>query len=256
MTKFRPCIDLHQGRVKQIVGSTLDTREGVQTNFETDLAPSYFAGMYRDDSIAGAHVIMLGPGNRDAALDAVQAYPGGLQVGGGIRPDNAATYLDAGASHVIVTSWIFDEKSRLDVARLEELSKAVGKERLVIDLSCRAVDGEGWVVAMNRWQTLTDVTLNHQSLDFFAGYCAELLVHAADVEGKCSGMDEALIRVLGEWGKIPVTYAGGASRIDDLALVNELSAGAVDLTIGSALDIFGGSRIRYRDCVEWNRRSS
>ncbi|MEZ5325265.1 MAG: phosphoribosylformimino-5-aminoimidazole carboxamide ribotide isomerase [Verrucomicrobiales bacterium] len=256
MTKFRSCIDLHEGRVKQIVGSTLDTNEGVQTNFETNLAPSYFAGLYRDDAIAGAHVIMLGPGNSEAALDAIRAYPEGLQVGGGIRPDNADTYLDAGASHVIVTSWIFDEHARLDVARLQQLSRAVGKEKLVIDLSCRAVDGEGWVVAMNRWQTLTDVKLNDETLDFFADYCAELLVHAADVEGKCGGMDEELIQVLGRWGKLPVTYAGGARSIDDLARVNSLSSGSVDLTIGSALDIFGGSLIRYRDCVEWNQRSS
>ncbi|MCB1094579.1 MAG: phosphoribosylformimino-5-aminoimidazole carboxamide ribotide isomerase [Verrucomicrobiae bacterium] len=256
MTKFRPCIDLHEGRVKQIVGSTLDTNEGVQTNFETNLAPSYFAGLYREDAIAGAHVIMLGPGNSEAALDAIRAYPEGLQVGGGIRPDNADTYLDAGASHVIVTSWIFDEHARLDVARLQQLSRAVGKEKLVIDLSCRAVDGEGWVVAMNRWQTLTDVKLNDETLDFFADYCAELLVHAADVEGKCGGMDEELIQVLGRWGKLPVTYAGGARSIDDLTRVNSLSSGSVDLTIGSALDIFGGSLIRYRDCVEWNQRSS
>lgn len=262
MTRFRPCIDLHQGRVKQIVGGTLDTVEGVTTNFETNERPAHFAQMYRDDSITGGHVIMLGPGNREAAFDALAAYPGGLQIGGGIRPDNAIEFLEAGASHVIVTSWIFSEDGQLLKERLQELSSQVSKERLVIDLSCRAVtdsssgSGSGWVVAMNRWQTLTDVTISPETLDYFAQYCAELLVHAADVEGKCSGMDEALIRVLGSWGRIPVTYAGGARSIEDLANVEALSSGTVDLTIGSALDIFGGSLIRYRDCVEWNHRQS
>ncbi|MGK0185169.1 MAG: phosphoribosylformimino-5-aminoimidazole carboxamide ribotide isomerase [Verrucomicrobiales bacterium] len=254
MTKFRPCIDLHQGRVKQIVGGTLDTSEGVQTNFETDLLPAHFAKTYQKDALTGGHVIMLGPGNRDAAIDALKAYPGGLQIGGGIRPDNAAEFLDAGASHVIVTSWMFSEEAKLLEGRLQQLSREVGKERLVIDLSCRAVDASGWVVAMNRWQTLTDVTIDAQTLDYFSGYCAELLVHAADVEGMCGGMDDALIRALGSWGKIPVTYAGGARSLDDLEKVHDLSRGSVDLTIGSALDIFGGSMIRYRDCVDWNQR--
>ena len=256
MTKFRPCIDLHEGRVKQIVGSTLDTEASVQTNYESDQEPAHFAKMYRADELSGAHVIMLGPGNRDAAFNALQAYPGGMQIGGGIRPDNAHTFLEAGASHVIVTSWIFSKSGQLDSARLEELSLEVGKDRLVIDLSCRAIDRGHWVVAMNRWQTLTDVSVEAATLDYFSQYCDELLVHAADVEGKCRGMDDDLIQSLAEWAKIPITYAGGASSVDDLAKVDALSEGKVDLTIGSALDIFGGSLIRYRDCVDWNNRLS
>lgn len=196
---------------------------------------------------------MLGKGNHDAAMEALGAYPGGLQIGGGIDLGNACAYLEAGASHVIVTSWIFSDDGGLDTGRLEELSREVGSERLVIDLSCRATGHCGWVVAMNRWRTPTRVTIDAATLDFFAGYCAEFLIHAADVEGMCGGMDEELIGMLGAWGRIPVTYAGGASSIDDLARVQQLSGGRVDLTIGSALDIFGGTLVRYADCVQWNQ---
>ena len=253
MTKFRPCIDLHDGRVKQIVGASLEASDDLETNFETDLPPAQFAERYRDDRLTGGHVIMLGPGNREAALEALRAFPGGLQVGGGINSSNAREFLDAGASHVIVTSWIFGEDARLDRGRLNELCEEVGKNRLVIDLSCRKSD-DGWVVAMNRWKTPTDVMITGESLDSFVDFCDELLIHAADVEGKCQGMDEDLIRMLGGWGTIPVTYAGGARSLDNLGRVEELSGGKVDLTIGSALDIFGGSLIRYQDCVDWNRR--
>ena len=197
---------------------------------------------------------MLGPGNRAAAMEALKAYPGGLQIGGGITAENASEFLTAGASHVIVTSWIFDQEGKLLRERLDELVSAVGSERLVIDLSCRRTQ-EGWSVAMNRWKTITEMVINEKTLNFFAQYCAEFLIHAADVEGKCSGMDEDLIQLLGSWAGIRITYAGGASSLEDLQQVEDLSGGNVDLTIGSALDIFGGTGVTYADCVAWNRRA-
>ena len=254
MTRFRPCIDLHDGRVKQIVGGTLrdDDGAGPKTNFESDLPPSHFAKLYCDDKLTGGHVIKLGSGNEEAAREALAAWPGGLQIGGGINPDNAETWLEAGASHVIVTSHLFDGP-RFCLDRLEALAAQIGRDRLVVDLSCRQ-QGDRWVVATNRWQTLTEYPIEPATLDDVAKHCAELLVHAADVEGKCEGIDRELVRALGDWAGLPITYAGGAQSLNDLKLVDELSGGAVDLTIGSALDIFGGELVNYEDCVGWNRQ--
>lgn len=253
MTLFRPCIDLHQGRVKQIVGSSLTEQESeLRTNFESEHPAAYFAEMYQADDLRGGHVIKLGPGNEDAARAALAAYPEGLQIGGGINGDNAVSWLDAGASHVIVTSWLFDSDGRFLEERAAELAERVGKERIVIDLSCRRV-GSGWVVAMNRWQTLTDLEISKATLERLSLYGDEFLVHAADVEGKCEGIDSGLVTFLGRNCPIPVTYAGGAASLDDLKRVHELSAGRVDLTIGSALDVFGGTGVRYADCLGWNQ---
>lgn len=252
-SQFRPCIDLHAGKVKQIVGSTLNDEGGApQENFVSDKPASYFAGLYKRDALPGGHVIMLGPGNDAAAMEALATYPGGLQVGGGIRPDNAMRYLGAGASHVIVTSYLFDNGGRFSEERLAEMVATVGADRLVIDLSCKAT-AQGWVVAMNRWQTLTDLAVNESTFARLAPYCAEFLIHAVDVEGKCNGIDEALVDRLSVWCEKPMTYAGGARSVDDLRLVDKISAGSVDVTIGSALDIFGGSSARYEDCVKFNR---
>ena len=254
MTKFRPCIDLHDGRVKQIVGSTLrDDGDGPRENFVSSHPASWYAELYARDALIGGHVIMLGKGNEKAALDALSAHPGGLHIGGGIRPDNARGFLDAGASHVIVTSYVFDEQARFSQTRLDEMVATVGASRLVLDLSCKAVT-DGWMVAMNRWQTLTDLRVDAEVFQALSGYCDEFLIHAVDVEGKCEGIDEALVRCLGTWCDKPVTYAGGARSIDDLYRVDELSQGRVDVTIGSALDIFGGTGARYEDCVVFNHR--
>jgi phosphoribosylformimino-5-aminoimidazole carboxamide ribotide isomerase len=260
MTHFRPCIDLHEGKVKQIVGSTLsEGGAGVSlgpdltTNFVSDKPARWFAELYQRDALTGGHVIMLGKGNDVAAREALAAYPGGLQVGGGINPGNAKLWLDDGATHVIVTSWLFDEHAKFQQFKLDAMVKAVGVERLVIDLSCKATVG-GWVVAMNRWQTLTDLVVDRELIDRLAPYCAEFLIHAVDVEGKCQGIDEALVRCLGVWCDQPVTYAGGARDLNDLARVQQLSAGKADVTIGSALDIFGGSA-SYEDCVAFNSRN-
>ncbi len=254
MTKFRPCIDLHDGKVKQIVGSTLrDEGAGPRENFVSEHGAAWYAARYREDGLAGGHVIMLGKGNEAAATEALRAFPGGLHIGGGIRPENAGRFLDAGASHVIVTSYVFDESARFSEARLEQMTAAAGAERLVLDLSCRAT-ADGWMVAMNRWQTMTDLAVDAGTFKRLAPYCDEFLIHAVDVEGKCEGIDEPLVRCLGVWCEKPVTYAGGARSLDDLCRVQELSGGRVDVTIGSALDIFGGKGARYEDCVAFNRR--
>jgi phosphoribosylformimino-5-aminoimidazole carboxamide ribotide isomerase len=249
---FRPCIDLHEGRVKQIVGGTLgSTPAHLRTNFVSEKPGSWFAELYRRDRLTGGHVIMLGPGNETAALDALRAYPGGLQLGGGVTLENAKTYLDAGASHVIVTSWVFRD-GQIDWDRLEALKTAIGRERLVIDLSCRKRDGQYYVVT-NRWQSFTTTTLSRETLATFARHCAEFLIHAVDVEGLCRGIDQELVEKLALWADIPTTYAGGAKSFSDLQEVTRLSKNRIDLTIGSALDIFGGNGVRYADCVSFNR---
>lgn len=255
MTRFRPCIDLHSGQVKQIVGSTLsDTGAGLKTNFVSDRDAAWYAELYRRDELPGGHVIMLGTGNEQAAKSALAAYPGGLQLGGGIRPCNAGEYLSAGASHVIVTSYLFETDGTFSETRLEKMVAAAGKERLVIDLSCKAT-ADGWTVAMNRWQTLTDLHVTPETLRHLATRCAEFLIHAVDVEGKCEGIDEALVTFLGQHSPVPMTYAGGIHRIEDLHRIQELSAGRVDGTVGSALDLFGGKGVRYSDCLAFNRRT-
>lgn len=250
---FRPCIDLHEGKVKQIVGGTLGADPaGPQTNFVSDRPAAWFAELYRRDELAGGHVVMLGPGNDAAAGEALRAYPGGLQVGGGINADNARGWLEAGASHVIITSWVFRE-GRLDAARLEQIVKLIGKARLVLDLSCRRRGGDYWVVT-DRWQKFTNLNITAQVLQNLSAHCAEFLVHAVDVEGLCRGVDGELVAKLGKWSPIPVTYAGGAASLADLENVTRLGQGKVDLTIGSALDIFGGNGVRYADAVAFNRR--
>ncbi|MEZ5386906.1 MAG: phosphoribosylformimino-5-aminoimidazole carboxamide ribotide isomerase [Prosthecobacter sp.] len=255
MTKFRPCIDLHDGRVKQIVGSSLrDDGSGLKTNFVSDRDAAWYGALYKDDSLFGGHVILLGKGNEEAAREALGAFPGGLQIGGGIRPENTNEYLAAGASHVIVTSYLFDPDGTFSETRLKQMVQAAGRDRLVIDLSCKATS-KGWTVAMNRWQTLTTLDVTPESLRWLAGHCAEFLIHAVDVEGKCEGIDEALVSFLGEHSPIPMTYAGGIRHLNDLKRIDELSRGRVDGTVGSALDLFGGTGAKYEDLVAWNRRT-
>ena len=250
---FRPCIDLHDGQVKQIVGGTLgDTPGQLRTNFVSDHSAAWFAQLYQRDGLTGGHVIMLGPGNEVAAKSALQAFPGGLQIGGGINAGNARAWLDAGASHVIVTSWVFRD-GRLDAERLQELVKLIGREKLVLDLSCRR-RGENYFVVTDRWQKFTELTVSRETLEKLAAHCAEFLVHAVDVEGLCRGIDSELVTSLGEWTPIPTTYAGGASSLADLEQVTRLGQGRVDLTIGSALDIFGGTGVRYADVVAFNQK--
>ncbi len=250
--RFRPCIDLHGGQVKQIVGGTFsdDEPERIATNFSTSRRPSWYAGRYRRDGLAGGHVIMLGKGNDEAALDALRAWPGGLQVGGGITSENALQWLQRGASHVIVTSHVFREGA-VDEGRLRRLVDLVGRQRLVLDLSCRRRGGRYWVVT-DRWQKFTDCEISPLNLDRLAASCDEFLVHAADVEGRRQGVEEGIVELLGRWEGIPVTYAGGIRNMEDLRLIAERGAGRLDFTVGSALDIFGGS-LPYEDVVAFAR---
>lgn len=252
MTRFRPCIDLHQGRVKQIVGGSLrDEGPGPQINHESRHDAAWFAARYRADDCRGGHVIQLGPGNEAAARAALATWPGGLQIGGGITAANARDWLDAGAAQVIITSWLIPEE-RVDRQRLRALTQLLTPQELVIDLSCRR-RGTDWYVATQRWQHVTEERLGPDLLHELATACGEFLIHAADVEGLCRGIDRELVTALAAWSPIPVTYAGGGRSIEDLALVAELSEGRVDCTLGSALDIFGGSGARYQDCLTWNR---
>jgi phosphoribosylformimino-5-aminoimidazole carboxamide ribotide isomerase len=252
---FRPCIDLHEGKVKQIVGGTLrDAGGGPRENFVSPHPAGHYAALYRRDGLRGGHVISLGPGNETAAREALAAYPGGLQMGGGVNADNARGWLEAGASHVIVTSWVFRD-GQLDEDRLSRLVQAIGRGRLVLDLSCRVRDGEYFVVT-DRWQKFTELKVEAATLERLADSCAEFLIHAVDVEGLCRGVDLELVRRLADWAPLPTTYAGGARSLADLELVTRVSRGRVDLTIGSALDIFGGAGARYADCVAFNLRQA
>ena len=253
-TKFRPCIDLHEGKVKQIVGGTLNDSGAVE-NFVSEKSPAWYAEKFASDDLRGGHVIKLGPGNDGAAIEALATWPGGLQLGGGISIENAAGWLKAGASEVIVTSWFFDAAGRFLEDRARLLADEVGAEKVVIDLSCRQM-GEGWKVAMNRWQTITEMKVNLDTIDHLSKYCGEFLIHAADVEGQCAGVDVPLVNLLGQWTGCPITYAGGVRGLDDLKLINEASGGRLDATVGSALDLFGGQGVSYNSLLKWNQVSS
>jgi phosphoribosylformimino-5-aminoimidazole carboxamide ribotide isomerase len=250
--RFRPCIDLHNGKVKQIIGSTLSDEEPgrLQTNYTADKPSSWFAGMYKADNLSGGHIIMLGPGNEGAAAEALAAWPGGLQIGGGITPDNACSWLDRGASHVIVTSCVFKD-GRIDSDCLARLVRTVGRRRLVLDLSCRRKDDTYYIVT-DRWQKFTHVEICAETLDDLAKSCDEFLIHAADVEGKCAGIDIDLLQKLSAIITLPTTYAGGVRHVEDLELIDTVGQGRLDATVGSALDIFGGSGITYRQAVAFH----
>ncbi|PCJ42580.1 MAG: phosphoribosylformimino-5-aminoimidazole carboxamide ribotide isomerase [SAR86 cluster bacterium] len=248
--KFRPCIDLHQGKVVQIVGGSLQENDqsSLQINFSSERSAAEYAELYQKDDLTGGHVVSLGAGNQMATLDALRAFPGGLQYGGGVNPDNAADYLDAGASHVIVTSYVFDS-GKIDLDKMGQLLDITGKDRLVLDLSCRQRDGDYYVVT-DRWQTFTDEKVGPDLLEKLSVYCSEFLVHGVDVEGKQQGIEEDLISLLGAYSPLSVTYAGGVKKLSDLDLVQSLGQDRVDLTIGSALDIFGG-KVAYTDVLKW-----
>ena len=245
--KFRPCIDLHNGVVKQIIGSTLsDYGDSCPvTNFTSEKPPEWYARKYKKDNLTGGHVIQLGKGNETAAKAVLAAWPGGMQIGGGIDINNAAKWLDNGASSVIVTSWVF-YGGTINTDRLEKLVKAIGKERLVLDLSCRKKDNK-YMIVTDRWQTFTREAVTYQLLDRLSAYCSEYLIHAVDVEGKCSGIELELVKMLGGWEGIPLTYAGGIRSMEDIGMIEELGKGRIDFTVGSALDIFGGKSLAYRD---------
>ena len=257
--EFRPCIDIHNGSVKQIVGGSLrDYGDEAQENFVSKQDAGFYAGLYREYKISHGHIIMLNPvtspyyeETKRQALAALKAYPGGLQVGGGITPENAGEYLSAGASHVIVTSYVFKD-GQIQYDRLNELVQKIGKKNLVLDLSARKKDGRYFIVT-DRWQKYTDVELTEKTLDELAASCDEFLVHAVDVEGKASGIEAKLAELLGSWGKIPITYAGGVHSIEDLHLLKKLGKDRVHVTVGSALDLFGGS-LKFEDVLRECRK--
>ena len=191
---------------------------------------------------------MLGPGNEEAAGAAVAAFPDGLHIGGGIKPENASQWLELGAAAVIVTSFVFRD-GKLDRANLERMVETVGRRHLVIDLSCARDGGDRYVVATDRWQKLTDFAINRQNLEELSSCCSEFLIHATQREGMQQGIDEELVRLLGDITPIPTTYAGGIRSIDDIELVCRLGKSRLDYTVGSALDLFGGDGVCYRDLV-------
>ena len=245
--RFRPCIDIHNGKVKQIVGSSLqDAGDSASENFVSARGADYYARMYKELGLFGGHIILLNPKGspfyemtRKQGISALMATPGLLQIGGGITDENASEFIEAGASHVIVTSFVF-KNGRINKTNLKKLVKAVGKERLVLDLSCKKVEDDYFVVT-DRWQKLTDVKLDAATMDDLSDYCDEFLIHAADVEGKQEGIEENVAKILGQWAKKPVTYAGGIKSCNDIELLKKLGNGKVDATVGSALDIFGGN---------------
>lgn len=245
--KFRPCIDIHNGSVKQIVGGSLkDAGNSAKENFVSEQDAAFFANLYRQEGLKGGHIILLNApdsefyaGTREQALRALEAYPGGMQVGGGITPENAETFLRAGASHVIVTSYVFSG-GRIHYDRLRKMQETVGKEHLVLDLSCKKTE-RGYMVVTDRWQKQTQERVDAELLDRLADCCDEFLIHAVDVEGKAEGIETQLAALLGAWGKKTMTYAGGVHSYEDLELLRELGQNRLNVTIGSALDLFGGS---------------
>lgn len=253
--EFRPCIDIHNGKVKQIVGGSLqDVGNAARENFVAKQDAAFFARLYRQEKLRGGHIILLNPPDSEyyedtktQALEALQAYPGGLQLGGGINPDNAKEFLEAGASHVIVTSYVFRE-GRIHYDRLDQLCRAVGKERLVLDLSCRRTE-RGYMVVTDRWQKMTSEQVNEALLERLSDCCDEFLIHAVDVEGRSLGIETELVQMLGQWNGLPITYAGGVHNYTDLTLLKELGNDRLNVTVGSALDLFGGT-MNWRKVLE------
>ena len=245
--EFRPCIDIHNGKVKQIVGGSLtDESDFARENFVSEMGAADYAALYREKGLRGGHIILLNPIDSPyyeldlaQAKGALSAWPGALQIGGGICADNAASFLQMGASHVIVTSYVFvDGVIRYD--RLDKLLQAVGSEHLVLDLSCRKKENTYYVVT-DRWQKFTKQPLDRELLQKLSFYCDEFLVHAVNVEGTGTGVDEELISILAQETDIMMTYAGGIGSMEDIDKIRILGEGRVNFTVGSALDLFGGT---------------
>ncbi len=245
---FRPCIDIHNGSIKQIVGGSLqDVGDYAKENFVSDQDGAFFANYYKSFGLKGGHIILLNPvtseyyeASKKQAIKALQAYPNGLQIGGGITAENAMEFLNAGASHVIVTSYVF-KNGQINWDNLNKLVNTAGKEHIVLDLSCRKKDDNNYYIVTDRWQKFTDVIVDFNTLDLLSSYCDEFLVHAVDVEGKCKGIEKDLVKLLGSWGKITITYAGGVGSYEDINDLKELGEDKLNVTIGSALDLFGGN---------------
>lgn len=256
--EFRPCIDIHNGKVKQIVGSSLkDEGNRAEENYVSEQDSAFYAGLYKRDGLKGGHVILLNPAGsayyeatKKQALLALSTYPDGLQIGGGIHAENAEEFLEAGASHVIVTSYVFSD-GKVNYQNLEKIKRTVGREHLVLDLSCRK-QGEDYFIVTDRWQKFTKERITTALLDDLMSCADEFLVHAADVEGKSAGIEKELAELLGSWSRIPITYAGGVGSFKDLELLRQAGRGRLNVTIGSALDLFGGS-MEYEKVMDYMR---
>lgn len=254
--EFRPCIDIHNGKVKQIVGGSLsDEGNQAKENFVAQQDAAFFANLYKNHNLHGGHIILLNPVTSEyyeetkrQAMLALEAYPNGFQIGGGITAENAEEFLRMGASHVIVTSHVF-KNGTIHYENLRKLQTAVGKEHLVLDLSCRKKD-DGYFIVTDRWQKFTNERVSTELLDELSEYAAEFLIHAVDVEGKADGIETELVKMLGEWGKLPVTYAGGVGSFADLERLKEYGQNRLNVTIGSALDLFGGT-MSYQKVLEY-----
>lgn len=246
MMEFRPCIDIHNGKVKQIVGGSLrDEGNHAFENFVSENNADFYAKLYKKYNLKGGHIILLNKVeseyyelSKQQAMNALKAYPNGMQIGGGINADNAGEFLDAGASHVIVTSYVFSD-GHIHYGRLDKLKKTVGKKHLVLDLSCRKT-AEGYMIATDRWQKITQEMVTGELMDALSEFCDEFMIHAVDAEGKSRGIEKELVRILGDWEGCPITYAGGVHNMDDLSMLRELGNNRLNVTIGSALDLFGG----------------
>ncbi|MGN0204145.1 MAG: phosphoribosylformimino-5-aminoimidazole carboxamide ribotide isomerase [Coprococcus sp.] len=245
--RFRPCIDIHNGKVKQIVGGSLkDEMNQAVDNFVSEQDAAWYARLYKEAGLTGGHIILLNPegseyygADLEQAESALREFPGGMMIGGGIHCGNASHFIECGASHVIVTSYVF-KNGQIHFDNLKAIENTVGRSHLVLDLSCRKRDGKYYIVT-DRWQKFTDKTVDRETLDLLAPYCSEFLIHAVDVEGKASGIEQELASMLGSWNGIPITYAGGVGCKEDVELLKELGQNHLDVTIGSALDIFGGT---------------
>ena len=256
--RFRPCIDIHNGRVKQIIGGTLND-DGAVENFVSKKGADHYADLYRQHGLSGGHIILLNKAGtaeyemtKTEALKGLKAFPQGMQIGGGITADNAAEFTEAGASHVIVTGYVFSD-GKVNEENLKKLVKSVGKQRTVLDLSCKRVDNR-YYIATDRWQKLTKVDITYDMLDYFAGNCDEFLIHAVDVEGRQGGIELDLVEYLAGWKGIKITYAGGVRSLDDMRLIDRIGQGRIDVTVGSALDLFGGD-LKFEDAVRLCRET-
>ena len=261
--EFRPCIDIHNGKVKQIVGGSLvDQGNQAKENFVSEQDGAFYARLYKESGLKGGHIILLNPVGSEyyeedckQALSALEEYPGGLQVGGGITDANGQYFLNHGASHVIVTSYVFKD-GKINYENLKKMVVAVGKEHLVLDLSCRKKKmengEEAYYVVTDRWQKFTDTPLTLEVLEELSQYCDEFLVHAVDVEGKANGVELDLIKMLADFTRCSVTYAGGVGSFGDLELLKKVGKNKVNVTIGSSLDLFGGA-MNYEKVIKYCR---
>ena len=238
--KFRPCIDLHEGKVKQIVGKTLtaDAVDKPETNFISDHSAVYFADMFYRDGLTGGHVIMLGPNNEQAATEALQAFPNAFHIGGGVSLENAQFWLEKGAKAVIISSRLFNGTD-FSMESLQAFTDLIGKDKIILDLSCRLVEGR-FRAMTNKWNTVTNLIVDEKKIDELSTHCAEFLIHAVEIEGTGSGPDWELLNMLARCESSIITYAGGISSLNDLAAMQKLDAQHIDFTIGSALNIYGG----------------